>query len=48
MLLKASDPHKVLFTDLPTILKAESEEDLTTSLANAMSELQNALNQKKI
>ena len=46
MLLKASDPHKVLFTDLPTILKAESEEDLTTSLANAMSELQNAYPKK--
>jgi len=42
MLLKASDPHKVLFTDLPTILKTDSEEALTTLLASAVSELRSA------
>ena len=46
MLLKASDPHKVLFTDLPTILKTNSEEDLTSLLAKVMSELENAYPKK--
>jgi hypothetical protein len=40
MLLKASDPNKVLFADLPTILGSESESDLVNKLSSVIDELQ--------
>jgi hypothetical protein len=42
MLLKASDPNKVLFADLPTILGSESESDLVKKLRSVIQELQSA------
>lgn len=42
MLLKASDPNKVLFADLPTILGSDSEGDLVEKLSSVISELQSA------
>lgn len=42
MLLKASDPNKVLFADLPTILGSDSEGDLVQKLSSVISELQSA------
>jgi hypothetical protein len=42
MLLKASDPNKVLFADLPTILGSESESDLVSKLSSVIDELQSA------
>jgi hypothetical protein len=42
MLLKASDPNKVLFADLPTILGSESETDLVKKLSSVIDELQSA------
>jgi hypothetical protein len=39
MLLKASDPNKVLFADLPTILGSSSEEDLVHKLTAVIEEL---------
>jgi hypothetical protein len=42
MLQKASDPNKVLFADLPTILGSASEADLVNKLSSVMSELQSA------
>jgi len=39
MLLKASDPNKVLFADLPTILSSDSEEDLVHKLTTVIEEL---------
>lgn len=39
MLLKASDPHKVLFSDLPTLLKADSPQELVQRLRGVTSEL---------
>ena len=39
MLLKASDPNKVLFADLPTILASNSEEDLVHKLKTVIEEL---------
>lgn len=39
MLLKASDPNKVLFADLPTILGSSSEEDLVHKLTTVIEEL---------
>jgi hypothetical protein len=46
MLLKASDPNKVLFADLPTILASESEADLVQKLTTVIKELQSAYPQK--
>lgn len=42
MLLKASDPHKVLFADLPTLLKAADSEDLVVRLRRVTEELSGA------
>lgn len=39
MLLKASDPHKVLFADLPTLLKAQRTDELVIKLRGVISEL---------
>jgi hypothetical protein len=39
MLLKASDPNKVLFADLPTILGSSSEDDLVEKLTEVITEL---------
>ncbi|KVH11300.1 ATP-binding protein [Burkholderia anthina] len=39
MLLKANDPHKVLFADLPTLLDAREPEELVTKLSAITSEL---------
>jgi hypothetical protein len=41
-LLKASDPHKVLFSDLPTLLDASDTEELVARLRGATSELSTA------
>jgi hypothetical protein len=41
-MLKASDPHKVLFSDLPEILNAESEVELVSKISSLTEELQNA------
>jgi len=46
MLLKASDPNKVLFADLPTILETKSEDDLVLSLQKIIFELQSAYPRK--
>lgn len=40
MLLKASDPHKVLFSDLPTILGVKDADDLASKLDAALAELE--------
>ncbi|QKF49334.1 ATP-binding protein [Pseudomonas graminis] len=42
VLLKANDPHKVLFSDLPTMLEAETPEELTEKLTTVLAELENA------
>ena len=42
MLLKANDPNKVLFADLPTILGSTSEEDLVKKLITVFAELKSA------
>lgn len=42
MLLKASDPHKVLFADLPTLLKADSPHELVKRLRGVTDELSTA------
>ena len=42
MLLKANDPNKVLFADLPTILGSKSEGDLVNKLSTVIDELQSA------
>ncbi len=46
MLLKASDPNKVLFADLPTILETKSEGDLVLKLQKVIFELQSAYPRK--
>ena len=46
MLLKASDPNKVLFADLPTILETKSELELVLNLQKIVSELQSAYPRK--
>ena len=46
MLLKASDPNKVLFADLPTILESASEDDLVTNLKHIIEELRGAYPKK--
>lgn len=46
MLLKASDPNKVLFADLPTILETKSEDDLVLNLQKIIFELQSAYPRK--
>ena len=42
LMLKASDPHKVLFSDLPEILKADNEKVLIEKISDLTEELQNA------
>lgn len=44
-LLKASDPHKVLFVDLMTLLGAQSAEDYVRALAEPLKELASAYDQ---
>jgi hypothetical protein len=39
MLLKASDPHKVLFSDLPTLLGAREAKDVLAKLRGVVAEL---------
>jgi len=39
MLLKASDPHKVLFADLPTLLEAKDPDEINTRLSAVTDEL---------
>jgi hypothetical protein len=39
MLLKANDPHKVLFTDLPTLLNVQSVQDVMEHLQGVTKEL---------
>lgn len=39
MLLRASDPNKVLFADLPTILKTKDEKELVSQLKEIINEL---------
>lgn len=39
MLLKASDPHKVLFTDLPALLKVKESDELIAKLKSVTDEL---------
>jgi hypothetical protein len=46
MLLKASDPNKVLFADLPVILESESETDLVKKLTEVIDELRLAYHAK--
>ncbi len=46
MLMKASDPNKVLFADLPTILGSSSEEDLVHKLTTVIEELLGAYPRK--
>jgi len=46
MLLKASDPNKVLYADLPTILGTSSEADLVHKLTSVIGELQVAYPRK--
>jgi hypothetical protein len=41
-LLKASDPHKVLFSDLPNLLNTTEENELVEKITNLVSELQTA------
>jgi hypothetical protein len=40
MLLKANDPHKVLFADLPTLLNANNASDIQEKLSSIVSEIQ--------
>jgi hypothetical protein len=42
MLLKANDPHKVLFADLPTLLNANSAKDVKEELSKIVGEIQAA------
>jgi hypothetical protein len=42
IILKANDPYKVLFTDLPVILKVKDEIDLVEKLSKLTEELQDA------
>ena len=42
IILKASDPYKVLFSDLPVILKAKDDSDLVNKISKLTEELQNA------
>lgn len=42
VVLKASDPHKVLFSDLPEILKADNEKVLVEKISTLTVELQQA------
>lgn len=42
IILKASDPYKVLFSDLPVILKAKDDADLVAKISKLTEELQNA------
>jgi hypothetical protein len=42
MLLKANDPHKVLFADLPTLLKTENQAALVDQLKTIIDELTSA------
>jgi hypothetical protein len=46
MLLKASDPHKVLYADLPTILGSNSEHELVERLTSVVTELKTAYSKK--
>jgi hypothetical protein len=46
MLLKASDPNKVLFADLPTILQSKSEDELVINLNLVVTELRAAYPKK--
>jgi hypothetical protein len=46
MLLKASDPNKVLFADLPTILETNSESELVSDLQKIIFELESAYPKK--
>ena len=41
-ILKASDPHKVLFSDLPNLLNSNSEKDLVDKITDLVKELQTA------
>jgi hypothetical protein len=45
MLLKASDPHKVLFADLPTLLAAKDPDEINTRLSDVTDELGAAYDQ---
>ncbi|NDC39860.1 MAG: ATP-binding protein, partial [Proteobacteria bacterium] len=42
MLLRASDPHKVLFVDIPTLLDTNAPETIGARLAEALDELSSA------
>lgn len=42
MLLRANDPHKVLFADLPTLLEAKDPEEINRRLAEVTDELTGA------
>ena len=42
MLLRANDPHKVLFADLPTLLEAKSADEINRRLADVTDELTSA------
>jgi len=42
VILKASDPYKVLFNDLPLILKAKDDSDLVSKISSLTEELQEA------
>ncbi len=42
MLLRANDPHKVLFADLPTLLEARDPEEINRRLAEVTDELTGA------
>jgi len=42
VILKASDPYKVLFSDLPVILKAKNDDDLVKKISVLTGELQKA------
>lgn len=42
MLLRASDPHKVLFVDLPIIFESDISDNYVTSLVNALKEITTA------
>ena len=42
IILKASDPYKVLFSDLPIILKVKNDDDLVNKISKLTEELQDA------
>lgn len=42
MLLKANDPHKVLFADLPTLLNAKNSNDIQIKLTEIIEEIENS------